>query len=176
MQAKRIHKKGAEALLKRTPQRLAILEYLDGNTSHPSAEDIFRTVSKKFHSMSFATVYNTLNALVRAGLVRELTLDPERKRYDPDTGRHNHLICILCGRIVDVPEQIAVDPPRDAARDFTILGSHIEFYGQCTACKKNEEGFINRLPRTAGGSRKPARGGSRGSKRDQARHLLGRGD
>jgi len=49
--------------------------------------------------MSFATVYNTLNTLVKAGTLRELTIDPEKKRYDPDTSRHHHCICILCGKI-----------------------------------------------------------------------------
>ena len=45
---------------KRTPQRLAILDYLEGNITHPSADDIFKAVSRRFRSMSFATVYNTL--------------------------------------------------------------------------------------------------------------------
>jgi Fur family peroxide stress response transcriptional regulator len=121
---------------KRTPQRLAILDYLKGNTAHPSAEDIYRAVSKKYQSMSFATVYNTLNMLTKAGTVRELTIDPERKRYDPDTSRHHHLICVLCSRIVDVPGGIDVDLPGELAQDFTLLGNHVEFYGHCSRCKK----------------------------------------
>jgi len=124
---------------KRTSQRLAILDYLKGNTSHPSAEDIYRTVSKKNGSMSFATVYNTLNTLAKAGTLRELTIDPERKRYDPDTSQHHHLICVLCGMIVDVPAGVTVDLPGSMAHDFTLLGSHIEFYGQCASCKKKQK-------------------------------------
>jgi Fur family peroxide stress response transcriptional regulator len=129
---------GAAIRFKRTPQRLAILDYLEGNTSHPSAEDIYRSVSKKYRSMSFATVYNTLNTLAKAGTVRELTIDPERKRYDPDTSRHHHFICVLCGKISDVPEGIAVSLPHDMAQDFTVLGSHIEFYGHCFSCNKKK--------------------------------------
>jgi Fur family peroxide stress response transcriptional regulator len=122
---------------KRTPQRLAILEYLDGNTSHPSAEDIFKAVSKKYHSMSFATVYNTLNTLTQAGALRELTIDSDRKRYDPNTSLHHHLICVSCRKIVDVTEEIKVDLPKSASCNFKILGNHIEFYGQCAACRKS---------------------------------------
>ncbi|MFZ2197327.1 MAG: transcriptional repressor, partial [Thermodesulfovibrionales bacterium] len=48
---------------KLTPQRLAILSYLEGNKEHPSAEEIFRAVSDQYPTMSFATVYNTLAAL-----------------------------------------------------------------------------------------------------------------
>ncbi len=129
-------KKGKAVRLKRTPQRLAILEYLEGNTSHPSAEDVFRAVSKKYQSMSFATVYNTLHVLTQAGMLRELTIDPERKRYDPDTSGHHHLICIACGRIADVPGAVSVELPRATAQDFTLLESHVEFYGYCSVCNK----------------------------------------
>ncbi len=135
-QSKEKQKKGMAVRLKRTPQRLAILEYLEGNTSHPSAEDIFRAVSKKYQSMSFATVYNTLHALTQAGVLRELTIDPERRRYDPDTSGHHHLICVACGRIADVPGAVAVELPRTTDQDFTLLESHVEFYGYCSACNK----------------------------------------
>lgn len=126
------------ARFKRTPQRLAIMEYLHGNTSHPSAEDIYRAVSEKYQSMSFATVYNTLNMLAKSGALRELTIDPARKRYDPDTTGHHHLICVQCGKIVDVPEGITIDLPAGVAQDYTLLGSHVEFYGHCGACRKKK--------------------------------------
>jgi len=132
-------KKSISPGFKRTPQRLAILDYLDGNTSHPSAEDIYRSVSKKYQSMSFATVYNTLNTLAKAGAVQELTIDPDRKRYDPNTNLHHHLICVSCKKILDVPEEIAVDLPKGVARDFAVLGSHVEFYGQCAVCRKKRK-------------------------------------
>ncbi len=121
---------------KRTPQRLAILGYLAGNTSHPSAEEIFRAVSATYYSMSFATVYNTLNALTKAGTLRELTIDPRRKRYDPETSAHHHFICIQCGLIADIPGTISVELPKDTLRDFTILGNHVEFHGRCPSCKR----------------------------------------
>jgi len=139
MNPKQLQKKESGPQFKRTPQRLAILDYLSGNTSHPSAEDIYRAVSKTHRSMSFATVYNTLNTLANTGALRELTIDPTRKRYDPDTSRHHHLICVLCGTIVDVPEGIAVDLPEQLAQDFTLLGNHVEFYGHCSRCKEKRK-------------------------------------
>ena len=128
-----------ELSFKRTPQRLAILEYLEGNTSHPSAEDIYRAVSKKYHSMSFATVYNTLNMLAKAGTIRELTIDPVRKRFDPDISQHHHLMCVLCGKIVDISAGLTVDLPENLAEDFDVLGSHVEFYGHCASCRKKRK-------------------------------------
>ncbi len=136
MKQKPLQKKKSAPAFKRTPQRLAILDYLDGNTAHPSADDIYRAVSRKYHSMSFATVYNTLNKLAGTGAIRELTIDPDRKRYDPNNSSHHHLICVSCKKIVDVPEEISVALPKGAARDFAILGNHVEFYGRCAACRK----------------------------------------
>lgn len=121
--------------LKRTPQRLAILECLEGNKDHPSAEDIFRRVQKRFPTMSLATVYSTLTVLKERGSITELTLDPAKKRYDPDTGLHNHLICLSCRKIVDIPGDFQLDLPPGAAQDFSIVKSHVEFYGFCPRCK-----------------------------------------
>jgi Fur family peroxide stress response transcriptional regulator len=48
---------------KMTPQRIAILDFLEGNTGHPSAEDIYKEIKKKHPTVSFATIYNTLETL-----------------------------------------------------------------------------------------------------------------
>ncbi|HYA86071.1 MAG TPA: transcriptional repressor [Nitrospirota bacterium] len=136
---KQIQKNESSRRFKRTPQRLAILEYLEGNKSHPSAEDIYRVVSKKHQSMSFATVYNTLHTLTQAGSLRELTIDPERRRYDPDTSGHHHFICVLCDAIIDVPGEIGVGLPKEMAEQFTLLGNNVQFYGYCPGCEKKNK-------------------------------------
>lgn len=129
-------KKGFGKGFKRTPQRLAILDYLEGNTLHPSAEDVYQAVTKKYFSLSFATVYNTLNTLAQSGAVRELTLDPERKRYDPNTEPHHHLICVTCKKVIDVFEDVTVGIPKRIEKEFSIFGNHVEFYGRCSVCRK----------------------------------------
>lgn len=58
--------------LRATPQRLAILAFLEGNTSHPSAEEIFRELKPRLPSLSLATVYGTLEVLRREGKSRSL--------------------------------------------------------------------------------------------------------
>ncbi len=123
--------------LKLTPQRLAILAYLDGNRLHPSAEDVYRAVRRKHPTMSFATVYNTLEALRRSGMLRELTGDPGRKRFDPNTEPHNHLICTSCRKIVDVPVSGLVDLDSRHRAGFEITGNNIEFTGICPECRKH---------------------------------------
>jgi Fur family peroxide stress response transcriptional regulator len=122
--------------LKLTPQRLAILEYLEGNKAHPSAEDIYKAVSKKFPTMSLATVYNSLEALKKKEIVNELTMDPYKKRFDPDTRPHHHLICLSCRKIIDVHSKFKFHLPETEREGFEIIGNHIEFYGICAKCRK----------------------------------------
>jgi len=121
--------------IKLTPQRLAILEYLDGNTNHPSAENIYKAVRRKFPMMSFATVYKTLETLKQKGDLLELTIDPLRRRYDPDTKPHHHLICITCKKIVDIEAELPVCIPDEAKEGFEVTGNHVEFYGICSDCR-----------------------------------------
>ncbi len=124
-----------ECGFKMTPQRMAILEYLEGNREHPSAEEIFRSVSSRFPTMSFATVYNTLELLVSRGKVAELSIDVGKKRFDPDTAPHHHLICRNCRCIEDIFEDFGIEIPGGSRADFEITGHHIEFYGICPSCK-----------------------------------------
>ena len=88
--------------LKITPQRTAILSFLDDNKTHPSVEEIHREVVRSFPTISLATVYNTLETLEKLGEVQALNIDPTRKRYDPDTSAHHHVRCDSCGEIRDV--------------------------------------------------------------------------
>jgi len=127
--------------LKLTPQRLAILEYLEGNKNHPSASDIYAAVSKRFPTMSFATVYNTLKALKKKETIQELTIDPEKKRFDPNTARHHHLICTKCRKIVDIDTEYELRLSDAQNHGFEITGNHIDFYGVCPECTTmNDEG------------------------------------
>ncbi|MBI5632704.1 MAG: transcriptional repressor [Nitrospirae bacterium] len=121
--------------LKLTPQRLAILDFLDGNTDHPSADDIYKAVSVQHPTMSFATVYNTLDTLRGKGQILELTIDPGKKRFDPCTDPHHHLICTSCRRVLDINMTFNLDLPEDVSGEFRLTGNHIEFYGICPACK-----------------------------------------
>ena len=119
--------------LRLTPQRMAILDYLEGNKSHPSAEDIYRAAVKRFPTMVLATVYNTLSALERRGQLLKLTIDPSKARYDPNTYPHHHLICTHCKAIEDVDTRYRIALPDTA---FEVTGSHVEFYGVCPKCRK----------------------------------------
>lgn len=122
---------------KLTPQRIEILRFLEGNTSHPTAEDIYREIKKKYGMVSFATVYNTLQTLKERGELLEVTIDPERKHFDPNSTPHHHIICGSCGKIEDVFEDYSetLKLPEKVLDRFTATGNHIDFFGICADCK-----------------------------------------
>lgn len=122
--------------LKLTAQRLAILEYLNGNTSHPSANDIYKFVTRKFPTLSFATVYYTLRKLKQKKLIVELNIDTNKKRYDPNITSHNHIICIKCKRLKDIFVNFDIDVSMEQKGGYLIISNHIEFYGYCPKCAK----------------------------------------
>ncbi len=124
--------------LKLTPQRLAIIEYLEGNKEHPSAEDIYNALKPKFPSMSFATVYNTLEILVKKGLIKELNVESTRKRFDPSTHPHHHFFCKRCKKVIDVDNQINIPVP-EQLKGFDIEDIQIIFYGLCSECKSESK-------------------------------------
>jgi len=123
------------AAFRMTPQRAELLRVLEGNRSHPSAEQLHRRLKKKFPGVSFATVYNILQSLLSRGELAEIRIDRTRSRFDPCTDGHAHLLCVECGAIADLA---MADPPAAAGapRGFRVLRCNVDFYGVCPACGK----------------------------------------
>ncbi|MBE6806569.1 MAG: transcriptional repressor [Ruminococcaceae bacterium] len=84
-----------------TTQRLAVYDYLYRHRTHPSADTVYEALVKKHPTFSKTTVYNSLHALVEAGLVLELAMDTGERHYDADTALHGHFHCRYCGGIAD---------------------------------------------------------------------------
>ena len=82
-------------------QRLAIMNYLLDNATHPTVEEVHRHLVQKIPSLSRTTLSNTL-----------LTIDDHRVCYDGDIRPHVHFFCKKCGRVInlfDVPAPSAVE-------------------------------------------------------------------
>jgi Fur family iron response transcriptional regulator len=84
-------------------QRVAVARYVLSTGEHPSADQVFARVKKRFPMISRATVYNTLHLLARHGLLRELVLSEGKVVFDPKMDAHHHFIDEETGRIEDVP-------------------------------------------------------------------------
>jgi Fur family transcriptional regulator, peroxide stress response regulator len=128
-----------------TPQRLAIFDYLGRRPGHPTAEDVYQDVLARHPTLSFATVYNTLELLAEMGEVRMVIVDELRRRYDVNTEPHQHAVCRRCRRIVDVHDdeigggellRRALAQVDLSARDFMVEGASVEFAGLCGECAR----------------------------------------
>lgn len=86
-----------------TAQRIAIARYVLCESDHPTAEHVKAWADANFPKMSMATVYNTLNALVVAGLLKKISFPHlNEATYDDNVTEHYHLLDEKSGRIFDL--------------------------------------------------------------------------
>ena len=123
--------------LRPTTQRLAVFDYLYRHRIHPSAEMVYDALVVQYPTFSRTTVYNSLHALVQAGLVQELAMDTEERRYDADTTLHGHFHCRGCGGIADFPLDASVVQSLMPV-GFSVQNQGIYFSGFCPACQSDE--------------------------------------
>lgn len=122
---------------KRTTRQLtAVYDALQGDHSHPSAEEIHRRVQKISPRVSLGTVYRNLQRLTEEGKIRTVRLGERNARYDPTLEEHDHFICQRCGRVDDVwlkrDRRINVTPL--VAKGFTIIDQSLAVHGLCPQC------------------------------------------
>lgn len=122
---------------KNSKQRDALIALLRGTDSHPSADRLYTEMKKTFPNISIATVYRNLAVLEKTGAVIKLSLGGGREYYDGDTSRHYHLICSVCGRIIDVPMPYTrrIDKTASELTGADIDNHNIVFNGICADCK-----------------------------------------
>ena len=87
-----------------TPQRLEVADVLLERPQHLSADQILERLREAGSRVSKATVYNTLKLFGERGLIRELTVDPDRRYYDSTTHAHHHFFNVATGELSDIPE------------------------------------------------------------------------
>ena len=95
------------ANLRSTKQRVALahLLYRDGDR-HLTAEMLYADAKRVDLGVSLATVYNTLNQFLEAGLLREVIVDSSRSYFDTNIGQHYHFYVEETGDLIDVPANV----------------------------------------------------------------------
>ena len=101
----RVDKWLASAGLRPTKQRTALAQALigDGNHRHVTAESLFERVGATGERVSLATVYNTLRAFCRVGLLQEVTVDGTKSYFDTNTHDHPHFYWEDTQELTDAP-------------------------------------------------------------------------
>lgn len=120
-----------------TSQRQAVLDVVREAEEHLTAQEIFDRVRAKMPRLAYSTVYNALRHLKESGLVRELKFGDAASRYDAKVERHDHVVCVRCGTMLDYEVSGIESLVKEASRrtKFTILDAHVEFKGVCPRCR-----------------------------------------
>lgn len=122
------------------PRRDIIHALLRESYQHISAEELHALMQKQGYEIGLATVYRTLELLVETGLVHKLQFGDGCSRYElaEEDHHHHHLVCARCGKIYEVSMDLLeeLEHKIELDHDFAISGHHLQFYGTCSACKK----------------------------------------
>ena len=122
-----------------TSERMQILQEVFLNHSHFGADTIFFNLYDHGRKVSRATVYRTLELLVKSGLVQKISFGEHQARYEHTFGhkRHNHLICSSCGKVEEFTnsrlEQIIQMIGKQ--RHFRVRNRSIQIFGYCSECR-----------------------------------------
>lgn len=122
--------------MKRSKQREAILETLYSTTTHPTADWIYDEVRKKIPNISLGTVYRNLNVLSSENKITKIGTIGDQCRYDGDVHPHNHFVCKICQKVMDIDVDYDNSISIDAEKSFDgIIEYHtLLFFGVCKDC------------------------------------------
>ncbi len=89
-----------------TEQRLAISRCLFARGHrHLTAEQLKDELTRQGEKVALATVYNTLHQLTKAGMIKQIVIDPQRSYFDTNTHRHHHFFIEDSGKLLDIPHE-----------------------------------------------------------------------
>jgi len=121
--------------LKITPQRLAIMKYLDEHRTHPTADRIYIDLKEKNPALSKTTVYNSVETLKEHGIIQSLTISGSELRYDFENKMHHHFLCTKCGTIIDIDIKCP-NIGKIIESGHNVEEVHGYFKGICKKCMK----------------------------------------
>ena len=123
--------------MKNTKQKMLVLDIVNKNHCHSSAEDIYKIARKTLPNISLGTVYRNLKTLVDEKKVKRIKMDDGIDRFDHVSYPHDHFICEKCGMIIDVKnEKICT---LTDIYDNKVMGYEIYYRGICKKCLEEEK-------------------------------------
>lgn len=137
-----------EASLRVTRPRLAVLSAVS-EQPHLDTNAVLTAVREELPQVSTQAVYDCLNALTRAGLLRKIEPAGSVPRYETRVGdNHHHLVCRACGTIVDVDCSVGAAPCLHAEDDhgFTIDEAEVIYWGLCPDCTASNASTTQPIP------------------------------
>ena len=123
-----------------TQQRESVAQVVFSSTGHLSVEDIEQRLRGEGERIGKATIYRTLDLLVKSKLVEEHEFGEGFKRYEHRLSRqpvHEHLICLECGRVTEFRSEEVERVESRVANEYSFspVRHRLEIYGLCHDCR-----------------------------------------
>jgi Fur family peroxide stress response transcriptional regulator len=121
-----------------TKQREVVLQVIQKAEEHLTANEVFDAARRRLPTISFATVYNSLRYLKDAGMIAEISFGNGASRFDRKLKRHDHALCTVCGKLVDIEMEHPLELVERAAKYSNFKPESLEFTlrGSCPECVK----------------------------------------
>ncbi len=115
--------------------RIHILSLIDQKQNHPTADELYKDLIDTYPTLSKMSVYNNIEALVEAGLIRRVAIENTEVRYDSILDEHGHFKCIKCGCVknFDLSSNLL---SLDSLMGYEVLEKDVFFKGVCPDCQK----------------------------------------
>ncbi len=109
---------------------MLILKYMRSVNTHPTAEEVYKNVSKQLPRITRATVYRNLHSLANQGLICRFEVNREY-RFDATCENHPHLINTNTGEIMDIDDKAMMEyvMSRGKRKGFKPTHAHVVIYG-----------------------------------------------
>ena len=123
-----------------TAQRLAVLRAVAAHP-HTTADVVAALVRAEIGAISLQSVYDALSLLVGQGILRRIQPAGSAARFETRVGdNHHHLICRICGRVVDVDCAVGSAPCLTAVDDkgYQIDEAEVAYWGRCPDCRTSQ--------------------------------------
>jgi len=125
-----------EHKLKVTPQRLGILTLMH-KMGHIDVEELFFQIKKQFSSISLATLYKNVNAMLQTKLITEVKVPHQKTKYEITKEPHIHLLCDSCHEFIDLELDVnSLISEASQKSHYQLSGSSIVLSGVCEKCQE----------------------------------------
>lgn len=126
--------------LKLTSERVALVREIFASHYHFEADELLGKMKSKDVKISRATVYRTLELLVKSGMVRRVHLGEDHYHYEHVSGNshHDHLICTTCGGVIEFHDELLERRQLEICerKKFTPTFHNLQILGICDSCRR----------------------------------------
>ena len=133
----------AEKGLRHTAQRQQILQVFLSTERHLTTQDLYDLVRRKDKSIGYATVARTVKLMCESGICRQVDFGDGVQRFEHKYGHehHDHLICLKCGRFVEIYSKKLEKLQEELVRRHSYVQEHhkLDIFGICPRCRQKDK-------------------------------------